>query len=467
MEKHSTAIIDEAKIHDILQQAADTETCTAFEVIEKARQLEGLHLEEAAVLLQNKAPEVQDSILAAARFVKENIYGRRLVLFAPLYVANHCISNCLYCGFRKDNRDLIRRTLTHDEIAEEVKTLEKQGHKRLLMLMGDHPQKSSFDYFLKALEVAYATKCERGEIRRINVEISPLSVCDFRRLKAAKIGTYLLFQETYHRQTYEKMHPSGPKANYDFRLTGMDRAQEAGIDDVGIGVLFGLYDYRFEVLALLQHADHMDRKFGVGPHTISVPRLEPAQNAAVSIQPPCPVSDADFMKLVAIIRLSVPYTGIILTTRELPAMRGALFELGVSQISAGSRTNPGGYARREEHAPSEEQFSLGDTRPPDEVIKDVVGHGCIPSFCTACYRLGRTGQDFMDLAKPGLIQKFCQPNALLTFKEYIEDYASRETKILGQALLLKEIEQVRDKSRKKAVLQRLKRIERGERDIYF
>lgn len=467
MEKHNTAIIDEAKIQGVLQRVVDAETRPAFEIIEKARQMEGLQLEEVAILLQNKNPEVRDSIFEAARFVKENIYGRRLVLFAPLYMANHCISNCLYCGFRRDNRDLIRRSLTHDEIAEEVRTLENQGHKRLLMLMGDHPQKSSFDYFLKAIEIAYTTKYARGEIRRINVEISPLSIHDFKQLKAAKIGTYLLFQETYHRQTYEKMHPSGPKADYDFRLTAMDRAQEAGIDDVGIGVLYGLYDYRFEVLALLQHANYLDRKFGVGPHTISIPRLEPAQNASVSIQPPYPVSDADFMKLVAIIRLAVPYTGIILTTRESPAMRSSLFELGVSQISAGSRTNPGGYARGEEHVPCEEQFSLGDTRHLDEVIKDVVRHGCMPSFCTACYRLGRTGQDFMALAKPGLIQKFCQPNALLTFKEYLEDYASEETKTLSQNLLSKEIEQIKNKGRKNAVLQRLKRIECGERDIYF
>ncbi|MCK4423299.1 MAG: [FeFe] hydrogenase H-cluster radical SAM maturase HydG, partial [Candidatus Omnitrophica bacterium] len=294
---NTKSIINETEINNILEQTKDALAEEALDIIEKARLLKGLSIKETAVLLNNNNPEVLKLIFSAARFIKKNIYGQRLVIFAPLYTANYCVNNCLYCGFRKDNTEMKRRVLSYEEIAEEVSALEEQGHKRLLMLMGDYPEKADLDYFIKAIEQAYKTKSGKGEIRRINVEISPLSVEEFSRLKAADIGTYVLFQETYHRQTYAKMHPCGPKRDYDFRITAMDRAQEAGIDDVGIGVLFGLYDYKFEILALLQHAEHLEHKFGVGPHTISVPRLEPADNAPVSTRPPYPVSDIDFMKL--------------------------------------------------------------------------------------------------------------------------------------------------------------------------
>lgn len=459
-------IIDEAGISEALATAEPEAACVR-DIIAKARELKGLSLSEAAVLLAVRDRSLEDEIFQAARDVKLAIYGRRLVLFAPLYVANYCSNNCLYCGFRKDNAEMIRRRLSLTEVAEEVRLLESQGHKRLLMLMGDHAQESSLDYFLSTIETAYATRTDKGEIRRINVEIAPLSVDDFRRLKSARIGTYVVFQETYHRQTYSWAHPSGSKSNYDWRLSAMDRAMEAGIDDVGIGVLFGLYDYRFEVLALLMHAQHLDRTHGVGPHTISVPRLYPAKNAPLSLEPPCPVSDQQFKRVVAVIRLSVPYTGMILSTRESPKLRHEVFELGISQISAGSRTNPGGYHSGREHSPEDGQFSLGDTRKTEDVIRAVVEQGYIPSFCTGCYRLGRTGHDFMDLAKPGLIQEFCLPNAILTFQEYLEDYAGNGTREEGNALVQSMLAEIPTKARRRAVEERIGRIKSGERDLFF
>ena len=428
--------IDDAKIEGILAAARNPDPLRVRELIDKARTLQGLTPPETALLLQTEDRELIEAMHAAAREIKEAIYGNRLVLFAPLYIANYCSNNCLYCGFRRDNRDLKRVALSMEQIAAEVRVLEREGHKRLLMLCGEHPTSSSLDYFIAAIETAYATRTEKGgEIRRINVEIAPLEVEEYKRLKAARIGTYVLFQETYHHGTYRKMHPTGPKADYLRRLSAMDRAQQAGIDDVGIGALFGLHDYKFEVLGLLFHAQHLSEECGVGPHTISIPRLESALNAPAAITPPVPVSDDDFKKLVAVIRLAVPYTGIILSTRENPAVRRDVFELGVSQISAGSRTNPGGYGKDAEEGFRAAQFNLGDTRTLDEVIYDITLKGHIPSFCTACYRLGRTGKDFMDLAKPGLIQKFCRTNGIVTFKEYLEDYASPPTRAAGEALI--------------------------------
>jgi 2-iminoacetate synthase len=412
-------------------------------------------------------PECIDRLWQAARDVKEAIYGNRLVLFAPLYIANHCSNDCLYCGFRKSNKELTRVALTMEQIANEVRVLEQEGHKRLLMLCGENPKRSSIDYFIEAIETAYAVKTEKGgEIRRINAEIAPLSVPDFRRLKETRIGTYVLFQETYHHETYRKMHPSGPKADFAWRLTAMHRAQEGGISDVGVGALFGLYDYRYEVLGLLFHALQLERDFGVGPHTISIPRLQPAMNAPAAIHPPQPVSDRDFKKLVAILRLAVPYTGIILTTRETPTLRNEVFNLGVSQISAGSRTNPGGYEQDSSERFRAAQFNLGDTRTLDEVIHDITQMGHIPSFCTACYRLGRTGRDFMDLAKPGLIRKYCQTNAILTFKEYLLDFASPETGEAGEALIARMVGVMDDSGGRQSLARRLARMEKGQRDLY-
>ena len=460
--------INDTLIIEILNRARKPEKSRVREIIEKSKELKGLSPDEVACLLQSEDTELNAELLTTARTVKREIYGNRLVLFAPLYISNYCSNNCLYCGFRKDNRELERRALTMEEIADEVRTLEREGHKRLLMLCGENHKKSSLDYFIEAIETAYATTTEKGgEIRRINVEIAPQSVEDFKRLKAAKIGTYVLFQETYHHATYKEMHPSGPKSDFLWRLTAQSRAMQGGIDDVGIGALFGLYDYKYEVLGMIMHAQHLDTTYGVGPHTISVPRLEPALNAPAAIKPPHPVSDNDFKKLVAIIRLAVPYTGMILSTREPAALRSEIFDLGISQISAGSRTNPGGYKQGDSDAFRAAQFNLGDTRTLDEVIYDITTKGHIPSFCTACYRLGRVGEDFMDMAKPGLIQKFCRTNAILTFKEYLQDYASEKTKAAGEELIRRLLEETSDKRTKRVIESRLKKIEKGQHDLYI
>jgi 2-iminoacetate synthase len=431
--------------------------------------VQGLTLEEAALLLSidgEKTPEIFQELIDTALWVKRAIYGNRIVLFAPLYVSNLCSSSCLYCGYRAKNRALPRKVLSDEELNQEVETLEKQGHKRLLMLCGDHPSYTFHD-FLHAVEVASSVKTEpHGEIRRINVEIPALKIEEFKELKATgKIGTYALFQETYHKQTYEKMHPYGPKSDYLWRLFTMDRALQGGVDDVGIGALFGLYDYRYEVLGLLAHAKYLDKKYSVGPHTISVPRLQRAANTPFTYDPPYAVCDKDFEKIVAILRLAVPYTGIILTTRESPEMRRKLYHIGVSQISAGSRTKPGGYSREEERTTS--QFSLSDTRPTNEVIKELAQLGFIPSWCTACYRLCRTGEAFMNIAKRGEIQQFCQPNALLTFAEYLHDYADAPLYDEGMKLIDREAKKIGEGSRKEAFLRYLMRIKKGERDFYF
>ena len=458
--------IDDNAISALLDRTKNPDPLHVRDIIDKACELQGLTPEDAAVLLQTEDEDLVGAILQAAHKIKEDIYGNRLVLFAPLYVANHCSNNCLYCGFRRDNKELNRVALTMDQIKKEVEVLEREGHKRLLMLCGEHPSRSGLDYFIEAIETAYAVKTEHGgEIRRINVELAPLEVDEFRRLKKTGIGTYLLFQETYHHETYKKMHPSGPKKDYLNRLTAMHRAQEGGIDDVGVGALFGLYDYKFDALGLLLHALQLEKDCGVGPHTISIPRLEPAFNAPAAIAPPMPVTDADFKKLVAILRLAVPYTGIILTTRENVELRSEVFAYGVSQISAGSRTNPGGYSDKTSDAFRAAQFNLGDTRTLDEVIHDITLRGHIPSFCTACYRLGRTGKDFMDLAKPGLIQKFCQTNALFSFKEYLLDYAGPETRAAGEKLIADMLEKSFKTKRKKMVSDRLQAILEGKRDV--
>jgi 2-iminoacetate synthase len=459
--------INDFNIKEILDRSVHPERFRVEEIIDKAGELKGISPEETALLLQTEDEVLIDMIWAAARKIKQAIYGNRLVLFAPLYIANHCANDCLYCGFRRSNRELTRVALTMEQIANEVRVLEREGHRRLLMLCGEHPSRSSLDYFIEAIETAYGVKTEKGgEIRRINAEIAPLGVPEFKRLKAAKIGTYVLFQETYHHETYRQMHPTGPKADFAWRLTAMHRAQEAGLDDVGIGALFGLHDYKYEVLGLLFHALQLEKDCGVGPHTISIPRLEPAMNAPAAIRPPYPVSDHNFKKLVAILRLAVPYTGIILSTRETSAIRTEVFDLGVSQISAGSRTNPGGYQEDSSEGFRSAQFNLGDTRTLDAVICDISAMGHIPSFCTACYRLGRTGEDFMKLAKPGLIQKFCRTNAILTFKEYLLDYASSSTRTVGDELCSHLIEETPTARTRQAILRRLVKMEEGQRDMY-
>jgi 2-iminoacetate synthase len=432
------------------------------EILAKAGELGGLDMEDVAVLSTISDPELLGELFAAARDVKDAIYGSRLVLFAPLYVSNMCTNDCLYCAFRVRNNELKRRALTQDEIRHEVELLVDEGHKRILLVAGESYPKQGFQYVLDSVASIYSVKRGNGEIRRVNVNVAPLTVDEFRALKASGIGTYQVFQETYHRETYKAVHLGGKKRDYDWRVTAMHRAMEGGIDDVGIGVLFGLYDWRFELLALLQHIRELESVFGVGPHTISMPRLEPAIGSDMASHPPNPVSDVDFRKIVAILRLSVPYTGMIMSTRETANLRRETFALGVSQISAGSRTNPGGYAE-DEHFDAA-QFQLGDHRSLDEVIRDVAELGYIPSFCTACYRLGRTGMDFMDLAKPGDIKHHCDPNALSTFLEYLLDYGAEETRAAGEALIGDKTAAM-DDVRRRHTEKMLAQVRAGKRDV--
>ena len=460
-------IVNENKIKDILTRTEKTESKKINDIISKSSELKGIDLEEVSYLLKVENESDIQKILNQAKLIKQRIYGSRIVFFAPLYLSNECVNNCLYCGFRRDNKDLIRKTLKKEEIEEEVRTLEQQGHKRLLLVTSDSGKKTDINFLEMAIRTVYETKSGKGEIRRININAPSMDLNDFKKLKATGIGTYQLFQETYHRKIFEWVHPKGNKSNYEYHITTMDRAQKARIDDVGIGVLFGLYDYRFEVLALIQHSNHLEKEFGTGPHTVSVPRIEPAMNVLLSENAPYPVSDKNFAKLVAIIRIALPYTGIILTTREKPELRNHLFEFGVSQISAGSRTSPGAYHVEKDRALKSAQFSLGDHRTLDEVIYEILKKGYFPSFCTACYRKGRTGQDFMSLSKPGLIQNFCTPNALFTFKEYLEDYASKRTKIVGQKAINNYLKYASSQNIYKIIKENLEKIEAGERDLYL
>lgn len=458
-----TVPINEELIFDILKNKVRKDAIYIREVLAKALELKGLNEEEIASLTAVSDPDLLKEMFDTAKRVKEEIYGKRLVLFAPLYVSNLCKNECLYCAFRRSNKLVRRKALSQEEVRREVEALVDQGHKRILLVAGESYPSEGFGYIIKCIETIYSVKRGRGEIRRVNVNIAPLTVEEFRILKSAKIGTYQLFQETYHRDTYKKVHVGGVKQDFDWRITAMDRAMEAGIDDVGVGILFGLFDWRFEILALMQHIRHLEERFGVGPHTISVPRLEPAVGSDLSVHPPHPVSDIDFRKIVAILRLAVPYTGIIMSTRETPNIRRETFALGVSQISAGSRTNPGGYTGKEEEDMS--QFSLGDHRSLDEVIYDISQLGYIPSFCTACYRLGRTGVDFMDLAKPGLIKNHCEVNAISTFAEYLEDYASPSTREIGWKVI-QDVLNSMPEGRRKKTQSLIDRVKAGERDVF-
>lgn len=462
--EQNASFIDEGKIESVLEKASAPDAKQVRDVIAKAGELKGLTPEETAVLLQTEDPELVGEMFACASAIKDAIYGKRLVLFAPLYFSNCCTNNCLYCGFRKDNPHT-RRHLTLDDIAQETKSLVEQGHKRVLVIGGEEAGANGLKHLINVIETVYATRSGRGEIRRVNVETAPMEVEDYRELNKARIGTYVVFQETYHRGTYKAMHPgSGPKTDYDYRLLSMDRAMQGGINDVGIGVLFGLHPYKFDVLGMLYHAQHLENTYGAGPHTLSVPRIEPAEGAPASINPPAKVTDFQFKKIVAILRMAVPYTGMILSTRESPQLRAEILDLGISQMSAGSRTEPGGYSSTEQETA---QFSVGDTRTLDEVIADIAQHGYVPSFCTGCYRKGRTGQDFMDLAKPGLIRLHCLPNALMTFEEYLLDYASPQTRELGEKLIATQLRDEVPDARKELLSGALDRILQGERDIYF
>lgn len=460
--------IDPGSIFDAMDRARSPEAALVRDILTKAREYKGLEPWEAAALLQNTDPEQDEAIFESARAVKKAIYGNRLVLFAPLYITNECGNQCAYCGFNAANKDLERRTLSMEELGREVEVLEDLGHKRLLLVYGEHP-KLGAEWIADTVRTVYDVTSEKsGEIRRVNINCAPMEVEGYKLLHEVGIGTYQCFQETYHRETYEKMHKAGKKRDFVWRLNALHRAQMGGVDDVALGALFGLYDPVFEVLGLLYHALQLEKDFGVGPHTISFPRLEPAQGSKLSLKPPYLSTDHEFKKIVAVLRLAVPYTGMILTTRETPALRAELIEVGVSQLSAGSRTYPGAYQDSEYDRPEVQQFCVGDNRPLDAVIRSIVSeHGYVPSWCTACYRLGRTGEQFMELAKKGFIQKFCLPNALLTFKEYLLDYASPETKAVGEAQLERELANYDDPKRKRLLQERLQRLDKGERDLYF
>jgi 2-iminoacetate synthase len=457
--------IDEQAIYQSLLRTDAPEAPRVRAIFSKARALEGLSLEEVAELIALSDPELLEEMFATSRAVKEEIYGSRLVLFAPLYISNRCVNECVYCAFRAANREVKRRTLSQAEIAAEIHVLVEQGHKRVLMVAGESlPGTKTMDYLLESIATIYATRTKRGEVRRVNVNVAPLQVEQYRQLKDAGIGTYQIFQETYHRKTYAQMHKKGPKTDFDWRVTAMDRAMEAGIDDVGIGPLFGLYNWRFEVLAMLQHIRHLEERFGCGPHTISMPRLEPAVGSAFASHPPHAVSDADFLKLIAILRMAVPYTGMIMSTRETAAIRRQSFHIGISQTSAGSRTDPGGYGETKDGFQSG-QFAVGDQRPLAEVVREIAEMGFTPSFCTACYRLGRTGKDFMDMAKPGAIKYHCEPNALSTFVEYLEDFAPPATVARGCSHLVRQIAAM-DKAQKTIAEPMIARVRAGERDVF-
>lgn len=465
--------IDRDKLYGLLDGPVPDATAVD-QILNKARELKGLALEDVASLLRVTDALSMEKLRQTALFVKETIYGKRLVLFAPIYTGNECSNSCTYCAFRQENTELRRTTLTNAQIQNEVKVLLREGHKRILLICGEKDGVPIED-FIEGIRAAYAVKEGRASIRRINVEIAPLSTEDFRKLAQEKIGTYVCFQETYDPVVYRKYHLAGPKKDYRNRLYVMHRAMEAGIHDVGIGALFGLGDWRFELLAMMEHARDLERLYDCGPHTVSVPRIEPAEGAPVANHVPHPVSDDDFKKIVAIIRIALPYTGIILSTRESEEMRTELFRYGISQISAGSRTNPGAYAEEAEH-PDEHtmgaQFALGDHRSLAEVIEKLVDDEYVPSFCTGCYRKGRVGADFMDLAKPGLIKQFCLPNSLFTFKEYLKDYASPELASKGESLCAKvEAEADDGTSQGKTLQNRIRlgvgRVEAGERDVYL
>lgn len=436
------------------------------ELIEKARACKGLNHREAAVLLECEDPDLLEEIYTLAREIKQKFYGNRIVMFAPLYLSNYCVNSCTYCPYHVKNKTIARKKLTQDEIRKEVIALQDMGHKRLALEAGEDPLHNPIEYILESIQTIYGIKHKNGAIRRVNVNIAATSVENYKRLHDAGIGTYILFQETYHKENYEKLHPRGPKSNYAYHTEAMDRAMQGGIDDVGIGVLFGLNTYRYDFVGLLMHAEHLEATYGVGPHTISVPRICPADDIDTAIFENA-ISDEVFQKIVAVTRISVPYTGMIISTRESQRSREKVLELGVSQLSGGSRTTVGGYAHPEFPEENSAQFDISDNRTLDEIVAWLLRLGYIPSFCTACYREGRTGDRFMSLVKTGQIANCCAPNALMTLKEYLEDYASPETRALASEMIEKEIEKTPNPAIRRRALENLKRIAEGKRDFRF
>jgi len=460
--------IDETEILSTLAYARENKTNRALieQLIERARDCKGLTHREAALLLECEEPDLTERMFVVAREIKQKFYGNRIVMFAPLYLSNYCVNGCVYCPYHTRNKTLTRRKLTQEEIRQEVMALQDMGHKRLALEAGEHPVMNPIEYILESIETIYSIKHKNGAIRRVNVNIAATTVENYRKLKEAGIGTYILFQETYHKKNYEALHPTGPKSNYAYHTEAMDRAMEGGIDDVGIGVLYGLNTYRYDFVGLLMHAEHLEAAFGVGPHTISVPRLCHADDIRTEDFANT-VPDDIFQKIVAVIRMAVPYTGMIVSTRESRVSREKVLDIGISQISGGSHTSVGGYVRQEEYDETTAQFDVSDRRTLDEVVSWLLDLGYIPSFCTACYRAGRTGDRFMTLVKSGQIANCCQPNALMTLKEYLEDYASPETRKKGERRIASEMLRVPNEKVRHMAVENLERISKGERDFRF
>lgn len=436
--KIAEEFIDHQEILETLEYARSNKSNRALieQLIDKAARCKGLSHREAALLLECDQPDLIEHIFHLAQEIKHKFYGNRIVMFAPLYLSNYCVNGCVYCPYHLKNKTIARKKLTQEEIRKEVIALQDMGHKRLALEAGEDPLRNPIEYILESIRTIYSIKHKNGAIRRVNVNIAATTVENYRKLKDAGIGTYILFQETYHKENYEALHPTGPKSKYAYHTEAMDRAMEAGIDDVGLGVLFGLNTYRYDFVGLLMHAEHLEATFGVGPHTISVPRICPADDIATQDFPDA-ISDEIFCKIVAVIRIAVPYTGMIISTRESAATRRKVLNLGISQISGGSRTSVGGYAIPETPEENSAQFDISDTRTLDEVVNWLLDLGHIPSFCTACYREGRTGDRFMSLVKSGQIANCCAPNALMTLKEYLEDYATADTRAKGIQLIKK------------------------------
>ena len=456
--------INHEYIYKILEETKNPSNEQIKEVLNRAKNREGLDYKDIAILLQAEDEKDLKEIYSLAGEIKKDIYGKRVVVFAPLYVSDYCVNNCVYCGYKRDNK-FNRRRLTMDEVAQEVKILEQMGHKRLALELGEDPVNAPIDYVLECLDTIYKTQNNNGEIRRVNVNIAATTVENYKLLKEKGIGTYILFQETYHKPTYDKMHPKSLKGDYEYHLTAFDRAMEAGIDDVGAGVLFGLADPRFEVLGLMMHNAHLEEKFGVGFHTISVPRLQPANGVSLENYPHL-LDDKMFKKIVAILRIAVPFTGLILSTRETPEMRKELLKYGVSQISAGSSTGVGGYKEREE-GKEVKQFKTNDERSPIEILKELLSDGYIPSYCTACYRKGRTGDRFMSLAKSGNIKYVCEPNALMTLLEFTLDYGDEELYKKSLEIIDKEVENIEREDIKSLTKESMEKMKKGQRDFYL
>lgn len=464
--KIATEFIDDAEIKRTLAWAIENKNDLdkIRGLLERAKDCKGLTYEEAMLLLECDDPQIHQEIFKLANEIKERFYGNRIVMFAPLYLSNYCVNGCVYCPYHGQNKHIKRKKLTQEEIVNEVVALQDMGHKRLALEAGEHPTMNPIEYILECINTIYSIKHKNGAIRRVNVNIAATTVENYKKLKDAGIGTYILFQETYNKESYEQLHPTGPKSDYAYHTEAMDRAMEAGIDDVGCGVLFGLENYKYDFVGILMHAKHLEDTFGCGPHTISVPRIRPADD----IDPDTfdnGVPDEIFKRIIAILRIAVPYTGIIMSTRESKAMRKEALHLGVSQISGGSRTSVGGYVEEEPEEENTAQFDVEDNRTLGQVVDWLIDEGHVPSFCTACYREGRTGDRFMSLVKSGQIANICQPNALMTLNEYLEDYASPETKEKGKALIKERLEMIPNEKVKELVREHLDDINEGRRDF--